>query len=296
MKKSLAEVLAENINKNVIINQTNQDDSTQEGEIIQINDEELDHLISAHKDVYEYQLFKRKILENKLNHSNFYELIAFYERKLKESELSVRDDIHKELYVNLNRVFTNFTASLKSFIDDFLIKKHLPKIYGKESKELEIFKKQTNIWYDTIFSYKFLMRIRDYAIHYDFPIFSVAPVYDLDKQTGKILNIKINSFFNKEKLLKNSTLKSKLESDLKTYNIIFPVSPILEKIIPVLDQIESILISLSDGRYEESAKIILSFYNKFSSPKSVLFGKVPVSEEFSATKLEYELSQEILEH
>lgn len=293
MIKPLGEVLAEKINKCVIINQTNKDDSTQEGEIFEISDNELEQLDLAHRDIYEYQLFKRKVQEIRLNFSSFHELITFYEKKLKEFDLSKRDEIHKEMFVNFNRVLTNFAASLKSFIDDFLVKNQLPKIYGINSTELETFKKQTSIWYDSNISYKFLIRLRDYAIHYNFPIYSIEPIYDLDKYSGKVVNVEITPYFNKEKLLKNSKFKNKLEPDLLSYNTIFPVIPMLDRIVPILNQFESVLIDLSGERYKKSAQLILSFYNRFTSPTSVLYGKIPMSSDFKATKLEHELCYEI---
>jgi hypothetical protein len=205
---SLAEQLGLLVGKMVMINLTNKDDSTDEGQVLEINSTEIALLLSAHKDIYEFQLFQKKVREIKLNNLSYFNLISTYNEKLKTCPLESRIQMQKESYIDFNRVLTNFVTSLKSFTDDFLTKNKLPKIYGKDSDQINDFKTKLNHWYDSELSYKFLIRLRDFAIHYDFPISSINFNYTFD-DTGTAIEVNCSPEFNKDKLLANSTFRKK---------------------------------------------------------------------------------------
>jgi len=293
--KSREEIFAEFIDKNVLINETNEDDLIPSGQIIELSEEDLKNLDKAHEDLFEYQLFQRKITEVRLNLSSYFEAIILLEEKLKKAPRSQRMAIQKDSFVNLNRHLTNFTASFKSLIYDFLEEHRLPKIYGKNSEEVNKFTRKTNEWYNTNMSYRFLMKLRDFAIHYDFPIHSLGFDYDLNKHSEDVIEkVNCNVKFCKSHLLSNSKFRKQIiKQDLSSYNHEFPVNPILNGVQSIIDEIMPFLIDLSNGRYKESADLIISYYAKFKNPKYVSYGLVKKDLGLNSKILENEIANEI---
>lgn len=202
-------------------------------------------------------------------------------------------EVQKEAYIEVNRVFTNFVASFKSFIEDSLVNHLLPKIYGKGSKQIKTFKLKTNNWYDCNFSYRFLMRVRDFAIHHDLPIYEIRVGLTPDEKSSYPKSVRIIPMFVKSYLLKNKTIKSKLGEDLEKYNNAFPVKPILTSITVILDEIMATLVKISNGKYLSSANDVLEYENRFKEPFEVWFGFVEAHTDFRLVKLESENAKKI---
>jgi len=262
-------------------------------QVIEITESDAKELDKYQANIFEYQLLNRKLLTVKNNLVDYDRIIEVYRKKLKETKITESMKIQKEAYIEVNRVFTNFVTSLKSFVDDFLLKHLLPKIYGRDSKQVETFKLKTNEWYDKVFSYKLLMRMRDFAIHHDLPIYEVKIGLTPDDKTDFPEIVNITPMFVKSYLFKNRTLKSKLEEDLKSYNEVFPVQPILDSIESILDEIMECLIDVSNGKYVLSANKILEFHNKFSEPREIWYGFVKSHDSYNLVKLESENANEI---
>lgn len=98
-----------------------------------------------------YQLFQR----------NGNEFLA-YASQIKEHLKSDKDQIHLEA----NRLLINYLSSLSMFIDygERYNKKH----FGKQ--KLKEFESKTHDFYDNHVSYRFMALMRNYALHYGFPL------------------------------------------------------------------------------------------------------------------------------
>ncbi|MGW6380911.1 hypothetical protein [Peribacillus butanolivorans] len=72
----------------------------------------------------------------------------------------------KEKYLEANRLLINYLSSLSMFID--YGERHNKKHFGKE--RMQEFRKKDSKFYDGHISYRFIKLMRDYAVHYDFPL------------------------------------------------------------------------------------------------------------------------------
>lgn len=127
----------------------------------------------------EYQeietILNRLILNSKMKWA--FEVINRNYRALHEStfvefaNLSTGDLMYENLELatlEINRHILNYLASLNTFIDQ--TKKFLSKRFGKPSPEFSSFEAQTNILFDTHFSYRFLQKLRNFTVHCGFSL------------------------------------------------------------------------------------------------------------------------------
>lgn len=258
-----------------ILNQLSDRRDFFEGQVFFVSEELLEEIREAHEHIFEFIFLERKVREIKLNLADYFHHVHLTIEKLKISPESDIENIQKEAFIDINRVFTNFVVSFKSLIDDFLVKKLIPKIYGNNSEEHNKFKTLTSQWYDSNIFYKFLMRIRDYAVHVYHPITSISYDMNFDETVNPIeYQINCTPFFVKKNLFESETFKSKLEDDLVGYNDKFPVAPILDGIRPVLDNILSAVICLHPDRYMVPARLLAKHFHRYANPIRVSFGTV----------------------
>ncbi|CAG9623156.1 hypothetical protein [Sutcliffiella rhizosphaerae] len=95
-------------------------------------------------------------------------------KRNKEEYLSFTSQIEKhldneQLGLEANRLLINFLSSLQMFID--YGERHNKKHFGKE--KMKEFQKKTNDFYDNHISYRFMVLLRNYALHYGFPLTNI---------------------------------------------------------------------------------------------------------------------------
>ncbi|MFF2889246.1 hypothetical protein [Paenibacillus sp. NPDC057967] len=72
----------------------------------------------------------------------------------------------KVVYLEANRLLINYLAAVSMFID--YGEKYNSKYFGKE--RMKKFQEKTSIFYDSHVSYRFIALMRNYALHYGFPL------------------------------------------------------------------------------------------------------------------------------
>ncbi|URJ35044.1 hypothetical protein MF625_004367 [Paenibacillus polymyxa] len=72
----------------------------------------------------------------------------------------------KVVYLEANRLLTNYLSSLSMFID--YGERYNQKHFGKE--EMKKFQEKTHDFYDSHVSYRFMALMRNYTLHYAFPL------------------------------------------------------------------------------------------------------------------------------
>lgn len=160
--------------------------------IREIQHEEIQKIDKAHQVLHNYLFLVRKKKELKKNYDECVNTLENYKTKVKELKGPGFDQqkFEIEVYTEVNRVFTNFLSSFKSFIElnEMRIKREYkgPCSNPKEGKckckecldcksdesckEFKAFKKTTNYCYDKHFSYAFFYKLRNFANHHFFPI------------------------------------------------------------------------------------------------------------------------------
>lgn len=97
--------------------------------------------------------------------------------------------------------------------------------------------------------------------------------YENFKQVIKIAQGQTN-VFRKSTLYESSKYRSKLEQDLKLYNITFPLDPVLNKISFVFDSTLEAILRISSNRYTKAADYISTSVADIPNPVTLLVGQV----------------------
>lgn len=218
--------------------------------------EEVELIDLEYKRLFEYQYFRRKVQEITLNFQDFLNKYGYY-KAFAIKEKYEEGEFQEKVYVDLNRILINSVTSLKAFIEHY--EKRLIKKYSKESKEYTFFKAKTKNWYEGHFAYRFLIRLRDYSIHAPtFPIDKVEIIEDFPSNQPKEFDV----FFNKIKILKNKTMSQKFKEDyeLAQYNNFFPVNPIINKAIKLLEELLPTIVKCEEKYFSGAANIINNLY------------------------------------
>ncbi len=260
--------------KYILYNETNESDSILSGNILEISKANYKDLHESSLLISEFNFFKRKVEEIKMNYHSVINCENYWSESLSLVEGHKVNSYHERVYIDFNRKLTNFLVSLKTLINDLILIRKLPKIFGKGSQEVENFRNITREWYDKYFEYRFLFRLRDFAVHVDFPINSVKFDYNYDETKEPKRTLVINATFVKSHLLSNIEFESKLKNDLKLYNSTFPVSNLLKNIDFIFDEILKAIIQISGKRYINAAEVLNHYFYKIPSPKSVSFGTI----------------------
>ncbi|GAH76361.1 unnamed protein product, partial [marine sediment metagenome] len=96
------------------------------------------------------------------------------------------------LQKDLNKQVINYLSLIRTFLDKW--EKHIKENFGKESKELEIFKNLTHDEYDKNFYYRFLSNLSNYARHTGYAFHQISESLDEDDkknlETSNYINCK----------------------------------------------------------------------------------------------------------
>lgn len=252
----------------------------------ELSNEEYEDLLNANNILFEFKYFVQRFAEVKLNYENYFEIESKYYKQLEKLNNEERIEILDIVIVEINRVFINFITSFKTFIEQ--IEKRLKKKYGDESKELNEFKKLTNNLYDGYFSYKLFTRLRDFSLHYDYPIQHL----DYNKEDSELY--KLTPSFSKEILLKDKTLKNKIINnyDFTSRSEIFPVKPILNEFSIYSDTIIKKLIKIETERYYGAASLILDYIEHSQTKNLISIGYLLIDEKKNRYTWERNILQE----
>lgn len=231
----------------------------------EISLEVYENLRKATITLYEYKYFERKLREIQLNFQEYFDKVKYYENWLIENGFQKFNSELDNVYIDINRVFINFITSLKVFMEH--LENRLRKKYGKDSIQVQKFKKITNRNYDQYFSYRLFIRLRNYSIHYGYPIQNINFSNDYkDKQYRLIPS------FDKAKLLEHDELRRKLRYDLNLRNKTFPVEHQMLEIQKCLRTILTEILEIENERYDESADLIIKYHLGSKTQENVAFG------------------------
>lgn len=258
--------------KYIILNETSTKYGMAAGGIKPITRDIHDEIIEAMTVLSEFNLFKRKTLELRLNYESLCNSKKDWLEKVIANEGEDSIALVEPIFIDVNRRLTNFIVSLKTLIDDILIKNKLPKIFPKDS--VDKFKAIVSTWYDEILAYKFFVRLRDYAVHSNMPIQIVRFDYDFNENRTPKTEIIQSIKFRKSILFANSKFRSKLEEDLNEYDETFALDPFLDEIKIVIDELLLAIVQISNCRYINAVTVIESQIGEIPNKASVSVGTV----------------------
>ncbi|WP_436866454.1 hypothetical protein [Bacillus fungorum] len=144
----------------------------------EISKEEYDRHVKEMSSISYYTRLKEIHILTSCNSREFLNFMKL----VRDNDKSINKLSSKELVREGNRLLINTLTAIGMFID--YCEKEMGKALGKQSREE--FRKMTNIFYDGLESYRFIVLMRDYAVHYSFPIHS--HIKSLDGVSGLFSN------------------------------------------------------------------------------------------------------------
>ncbi|WP_437831458.1 hypothetical protein ACQRXC_07930 [Niallia taxi] len=168
------------------------------------------HITKEEYDTHLAELSEAKKMEALTNVFNLFDRngneFLKYSVKIKE-QISIDKDIdNDQIYLESNRLLINYLSSLSMFID--YGEKYNKKHFGKQ--KLKEFESKTHDFYDNHVSYRFMAIMRNYALHYGFPLSNIT----------KHINGPTGIFASKENLLEFKSWKHVREDIEKMPNLI----------------------------------------------------------------------------
>lgn len=251
-----------NVGKNFISNDKSSEDLKLRKSIKIIPEYEYEIYLSHSKKLDEFSFYLKKKKEIVMNYEDIINVNSIWENLLRTMNPQERSELNDTLFIDINRRLTNYLSSLITFINDYIENRVIKKGFGEKSKEYLKFKEKTGCWYDNSFSYKFLYNLRNYAIHYRFPLQNIN--YELEYQADRMNQIRfsLDLCFDKSKLLQNTNFKKKLEYEMESYNEEFPLMPILSNIQFIHDDIINLLLEIIGEKYIEAANYICTMVSE----------------------------------
>ena len=219
----------------------------------EITKEKYERISQYNLEIRQLLFYLGKCFECQENLKDYFERIQDYSLIKADEVYSGRlnpDDIR----MNLNRLFNNFVSSFKGMLEHS--EKKIRRDYGTDTQELVEFKAWSAENYDKYFSYRLLIRLRNYTMHY-----------------GQALSLRIagkgnqlerfEPYIIKENILRFREIKSKLKGDLRLYAPTFPISPILDEIKPVIEEFNHAIVKILFSRKKDVLDYLIGFINRY---------------------------------
>lgn len=167
---------------------------------------------------------------------------------------SERFRIFKKSYVNLinainsedhnheyNYLILDFMSSFRAFLDHW--ETHIKRNFGKESDEINVFKKVTGKEFDNNFSYRFTCGLRNYIQHVEMPNYQIAS----SRNEKSIWDVKI--LLDRKSLLENyDGWKSIVVSDLRASTEPIDFIKISNEVYESIKTINDVTINFADTK------------------------------------------------
>ena len=220
-------------------------------ELAEITLKEYSDLLSDSVKVYEFIYYERRIKEIKMNVDAFFDAkrhyTTLYERSFREA---INYDYKEEAYVEFNRCLINFIASFKSFVEHCEIR--VKSIFGSTSDEVLEFKSYLSNLFDNKFSYRFFIKLRDYAIHVGYPIENVLFSKYTFNPAGTDCWYEVQTFGSKNKLSSN-TFNSRIRGEIVNQEEPFDISLYIFEVYDLIINVFRKFLSVASREFIEPA-------------------------------------------
>lgn len=208
--------------------------------------------IDAHHDSFKLIQCVQINIQELLDVVEKHEMEFFETRSMQEAEID-------NISLNVSRLMLNILSMFRSFLDHSDVS--ISREFGKDSKELKLWKSTLSREYDASFEYRFLYKLRNYAQHIGTPPISLSFI---DKgSVGTFFEMTIS----KEQLLKEKKLWGKqVEADLESYHGEIHLLETLERWADSYKNIAEVLLGIKREVALDSAKRISSYKSKYNLP------------------------------
>ncbi|MDG4950781.1 hypothetical protein NLM59_07580 [Weeksellaceae bacterium KMM 9724] len=163
----------------------------------------------------------------------------------------------QEKTIQSNRRLFNFLGSFFSYVDH--TKTYLSRKFGKDSKELLEFKKETSFHFDYTFGYRFFCKLRDYTIHCGMPMGNISATATRNEKRKVYENSVTLKFGRNELLQKFPTKKwgNIVGPELEKKEEFFSVSNLVYDTMLCIQNLNEKLVEFNKTLIDEATENIL---------------------------------------
>lgn len=164
------------------------------------------------------------------------EKFRIFKKSYKNLINAVNAEDHNHEY---NYLILDFMSSFRAFLDHW--ETQIKRNFGKESNEINVFKKATGKEFDNNFSYRFTYDLRNYIQHVDMPNYQIA------SSKNVMSNWEVKVLLDRKSLLKNfDGWKPIVASDLKTSTEPIDFMKIINEVYESIKTINDVAINFAD--------------------------------------------------
>jgi hypothetical protein len=139
---------------------------------------------------------------------------------------SVTTNVH--FVLEANRLILNLLIGFKFFLDN--AETYLKRKYGKDSLIVNDFKTLTSKCYDESFAYRFLSKLRNFAVHLGFPLEVIHLDIDFNKDNPEISKHSFQFILHIEKMKNEKDLFGNVYKDLENLNKDIELIPLINEL------------------------------------------------------------------
>lgn len=256
----------------------------------------IDEFESIQRNISELELYRIHEELHSIFIVNFLELSRYLRDTVNElcktAEIALRNSMpeHRLIYRNANRLLFNLLSSGRALIDHqetFLKRK-----YGKESQEFHTYRFTTNKVFDSVFEYRFMYKIRNYAQHCGFPISQIEIKNEYEEDRLRIKTV-FNLYFEKEELLEKfdgwgAMVRKELENQQDKIPVLKIVIGYYKGIAAINEAFERLELMRIEKPFQEMNRLLEKFGTLTEDRELSVFydlkGPIPDSFENSAFK------------
>ncbi len=179
--------------------------------------------------------------------SNYIEYSDFIK---KTSNIPVTIDIRfltsSSLLLQANKLIFNLLFSFKFFIDN--TRAFLTRKYRDNTEIISNYELLINEHYDNHFYYRFLTKLRDYAVHIGFPLQGLTFSAEKNELNPEKMIGKIQLLIELELIKKEKSTFKKMDKELLVLADDIDLNPLINSLIKSIDQIQSYVYSIQKKR------------------------------------------------
>jgi hypothetical protein len=246
-----------------------------------LSERQIKKLIESERAISGFRNWEKRFREVQFNYMD-YQTAAHKNFNISISKTLLSNmPAQQDRLTNANRLCKNFVNSWRNHIE--LMQKEVSNLFGKNSQELSDFKKTTNLLFDNHFEYRFLCKLRNVGAH----ITSMIDAIHIREGVS-------TAIFRKDGLMATKEFPDQhFADDWSRYNDIFPVFPILEKGVMLLNQLQNKTFQISESFYRTHADNILKIVGD-TKGEILGFANIRTLEKFQAIRVD--LAKHVLQY
>jgi hypothetical protein len=174
---------------------------------------------------------------------------------------------------SINRRIINLLTTCRLYKDQVCHNIHT--IYGSESTQVSEFKKQSHSEYDSVFGYRVMEAMRNYAQHCDLPIKEISNQHQwIETSDGKRRKYTVKLLVDVASIAQNGNFKASVLKELKSQGSLVELTPLIRQYIESIGRIHLKVRELIRSELLESDNNLLqaiSLYQESTNDRSHKF-------------------------